>query len=87
MLQEFQSKQEGCNPDARQAADDAMRVAMEFAFRWNASQMTVAGCSRLVKAWRTTLTVRRYIFCYDTLVSFHMPIRVSVIPPLEDAVF
>jgi hypothetical protein len=42
------------------ALQEATRAALVFAAQWNACQLVVAGCSRLVKAWRATMTVRTH---------------------------
>ena len=50
--------QGGGGAAARQAAlEGAMRAALGFAGRWNSAQLAIAGCCRLVRAWRSTLAV------------------------------
>lgn len=54
-LQALQDAQDASRAVA--GLDDAMKAALDFAAQWNSCQLVIAGCSRLVKAWRATLAV------------------------------
>lgn len=48
----------GDGGEQAQAIQAAIEAALDFAGRWNACQLIVAGCSRLVKCWRATMMAR-----------------------------
>ena len=58
IVQDLQRSGEQISADRMAQLDGAVRSALDFSAQWNTCQLTIAGCSRIVKAWRATLMVR-----------------------------